>query len=238
MESPSKLLLGLEWVRAVGEYSVGHLMYSRLVKSAPPGDGHPVMILPGFGTSDASTEFMRKFICDIGYSCYPWGLGRNFGPRAGLDNMLAEIHRQAENIYSMHNRPLTLLGWSLGGVYAREVAKLQPSLFRHVVTLGTPFKKASAATNITFLYEIFSNDSSHRDPVILDRISTPPPVPFTSLYSRSDGVVSWQSSVEAPGDFVKNIEVPLASHLGLTHNPVTMSIVSNILTLSKENWTD
>jgi len=102
--------------------------------------------------------------------------------------------------------------------------------------MGTPFKGDFSNSHATFLYEILSKDKSHRDPQIIERVNMPPPVPFTSIYSKTDGVVHWKSSIEEVGKFSENIEVPGASHLGLGHNPITMYIVADRLTQDKENW--
>ena len=236
-QKPSKLLLGLEAVRGVYEYGMAHLLSMPLKYICPKGDGHPVMVLPGLGTSDSSTRYIRSFLDDLGYSSYPWGLGRNVGPRHGLDALIQNLSDRINYISEEHSwQPVTLIGWSLGGVYSREIAKINADKIRQVITLGTPFKGDAAGTNATFLYEILSRDKSHRDPNVLKKISVPPPVPFTSLYSKTDGVVHWQCSIEDEGPFRENVEVPGASHLGLGHNPISMFIIADRLKQTKENW--
>jgi hypothetical protein len=165
-------------------------------------------------------------------------MGRNLGPRHGLDNMLAQLVNNLTVIYEKADyTPVSLIGWSLGGIYAREVAKRVPHMVRQVITLGTPFKgDVSSGTNATALYELLSKDKSHRDPVIIKQLSIVPPVPFTSIYSKSDGVVDWKCSVEDEGEYIENVEVPDASHLGLGHNPVSMYIVATRLSQTKATW--
>jgi pimeloyl-ACP methyl ester carboxylesterase len=131
---------------------------------------------------------------------------------------------------------VSLVGWSLGGVYAREIAKLCPEVVRQVITLGTPFKMNNGGTNAARVYELLSKDKSHRDPAILRKIEQPPPVPFTSIYSKTDGVVHWKCSIEEHGGNTENIEIPGASHLGLGHNPIAMFVVANRLAQAKDNW--
>ena len=191
MEMPSKLLLSVEGIRSIYEYGLAWALHMPLQYIAPKGDGHPVMIIPGLGAADGSTYYLRNFIRSLGYRSYTWGQGRNLGPRQGLDNLLSDIHKRIEKIYRANdNQPVSLIGWSLGGIYSREVAKIDPSLIRQVITMGTPFKGTAASTNASFLYEILSNDTSHKDPEVLKKISEPPPVPFSSIYSKSDGVES------------------------------------------------
>ena len=237
MEMPSKLLLSVEGIRSIYEYGLAWALHMPLQYIAPKGDGHPVMIIPGLGAADGSTYYLRNFIRSLGYRSYTWGQGRNLGPRQGLDNLLSDIHKRIEKIYRANdNQPVSLIGWSLGGIYSREVAKIDPSLIRQVITMGTPFKGTAASTNASFLYEILSNDTSHKDPVVLQKISEPPPVPFSSIYSKSDGVVHWKASIEYPAPMIENIEIPGASHLGLGHNPISMYVIADRLTQHRYNW--
>lgn len=237
MEGPSKALLGLEGLRAVYEYGLSCLLIQPLKMLSPTGDGHPVVIIPGLGTADGSTHLIRSFLDDIGYKSYTWGLGRNLGPREGLDVLLSKVIKNIEEISAAHgNEPVSVIGWSLGGIYSREIAKLRPDLIRQVITLGSPFKGDSKSTNATFLYELLSKDKSHKNPDFLRKISEPPPVPFTSIYSKTDGVVYWKSSIEQPGSCIENIEIPGASHLGLAHNPMTLYVIANRLLCKKDSW--
>lgn len=237
MESPSTLLLGLEAARGIAEYGLSWILNLPLQSISPKGDGHPVLVLPGLGTTDSSTNFVRTFLSDLGYSAYPWGLGRNLGPRNGIDSMIDSLVDLLENIYVAEgDQQVSIIGWSLGGIYGRELAKRSPDLVRQVITLGTPFKAGENSTNVGRLYELLSRDSSHKDPEIVKKIAEPPPVPFTSLYSKTDGVVSWEASIEEEGVFSQNIEVPGASHLGLGHNPISMYIIANRLAQPKGTW--
>lgn len=237
MEVPSKGLLSLEFVRAVYEYGLGLLLDVPLQFICPKGDGHPVMVIPGLGAGDKSTQYIRRFFTNLGYDTHSWGLGRNLGPRNGLDHLMHQMVHRAENLYNATGeKQISLIGWSLGGIYAREIAKSRPEIIRQVITLGTPFKGLSHGTNVGMLYEILSKDKNHRDPGLIEKIATPPPVPFTSIYSKTDGVVHWKSSIEDLGDFYENIEVPAASHMGLGHNPISMYIIANRLTQTKERW--
>lgn len=238
MDAPSKTLLSLEAIRGLYEYGLGLLLSTPLQFMAPKGDGHPVMVIPGLGTSDGSTHYVRSFLDDIGYKPHTWGLGRNLGPRNGIENLLDDVTDQLKSISAQHDgAQVSVIGWSLGGIYGREIAKRAPNLIRQVITLGTPFKNDQGGTNASKLYELLSKDTSHKDPEILRRISEPPPVPFTSIYSKTDGVVQWQCSIEEPGSLIENIEVPGASHLGLGHNPISMYVIADRLTQTKKDWT-
>lgn len=234
---PSKFLLSVEVIRALYEYGLGFLLSGPLKFISPKGDGHPVIVLPGLGTADGSTYFVRNFLTHIGYDVHPWGMGRNLGPRNGLNSIISNLVKLTKSVsIASGNQQVSILGWSLGGIYAREVAKECPDLVRQVITLGTPFKN-STGTNVDVLYEFLSKNSIHKDPEMLKKIAVGPPVPFTSIYSKTDGVVNWQSSIEDVGPISENIEIPRASHLGLGHNPICMYVIANRLAQSANNWT-
>lgn len=237
MEEPSKILLGLEAIRSVYEYGLAWLLGMPLRFICPKGDNHPVMIIPGLGAADGSTYYVRNFLHDIGYKTYTWGGGRNLGPRDGLEPLMERLVKRVNIISDDNNgQQVTIIGWSLGGIYAREIAKHAPDKVRQVITMGTPFKGDAASTNATFLYELLSKDSSHKDPDIIRRIAEPPPVPFTSIYSKSDGVVHWHCSIENTREYSENIEIPAASHLGLGHNPISMYVLADRLKQTKDTW--
>lgn len=237
MSAPSKVLLSVEGVRGAYEYILGWALQNPVQYISPTGDGHPVLILPGLGGTDKSTHCIRHFLGKVGYNAHPWKLGRNLGPRRGFSDMIATISDRVLDIQNSANgREVSIIGWSLGGIYAREVAKHIPNSVRQVITLGTPFNNVSVGTNVSKIYDLISKDKSHRDPEIINQISQCPPVPFSSLYSKSDGVVHWECSIETADGQVENIIVPGASHLGLGHNPVAMYIIANRLVHTEHTW--
>jgi esterase/lipase len=237
MEEPSKVLLGLEGLRGIYEYGLAWALNIPLHHVSPKGDGHPVLIIPGLGGADGSTHYLRNFLEDLGYEAFPWGQGRNLGPRKGMDEMATRLTDLVESISrDTGGQQVSIIGWSLGGIYGREIAKLCPDVVRQVITLGTPFKMNSGGTNAERLYEFLSKDKSHKDPAVLQKLEQCPPVPFTSIYSKTDGVVHWQCSIEDEGAEIENIEIPGASHLGLGHNPISMYVIADRLTQTREHW--
>lgn len=229
LSPPNAWLLLLEG-RAPWEFAA-LLAATPWLKQLPRGDGHPVLVFPGLGANDLTTQPLRRFLDRLGYATAPWGQGFNFGPRRGvLECCEATLQRLARE----HDRPVSLLGWSLGGIYAREVAKLQPMLARCVITLGTPFTGHPRATNAWRFFELVSGQS-HEDETLLAQIRQTPPVPTSSIYSRSDGVVSWRCSVIEPGPLRENIEVH-ASHLGLGLNPIALYAVADRLAQDPARW--
>jgi len=195
------------------------------------GRGQPVMVLPGLGTNEHATFVMRRFLIGLGYRARDWGQGINTGPRGNLD-MFLQLHlqEQLQAVYHVCKRQkVVLLGWSLGGIFARELAKLRPDLVELVISMGTPLTGDPDATNAKFLYELFNGPSELADRLLLERIKQPPPVPCISIYSRSDGVVAWQSCVTDPQGSTRGIEVEGVSHLGLMSHPAALRAVAGVL---------
>lgn len=192
----------------------------------PRGDGHPVLVFPGMAANDLTTVPLRSFLRRRGYVARA-----NFGPRQGV------LERCADDIRALadkHGQPVSLIGWSLGGLYAREMAKLHPELTRCVITLGTPFSGHPKATNAWRIYELVSGGRVS-EPHLLEQIRKPPPVPTTSIYSRSDGIVSWRCSLNAPGPRAENIEVH-ASHVGMGMNPLALYAIADRLAQPVGHW--
>ena len=202
------------------------LLLSPLLMSAPKGDGHPVLALPGFLASDLSMAPLRRYLQALGYDTNAWNMGRNLGgvssKRAALRDLLARVHDTA-------GRKVSLVGWSLGGVYARDLALQMPDMVRAVITLGSPFTNDIRATNATRLYEALSGERVEDNPEIRAAIAGDLPVPATSVYSRTDGIVNWRTCVLRPSDTAENIEVYLASHIGLGVNPASLWAVADRL---------
>jgi pimeloyl-ACP methyl ester carboxylesterase len=226
---PSKLLLALEGGRALAEY-YATLAALPILRSAPRGDGHSVLIFPGLTASDASTLTLREFLRAHGYKAHEWGLGLNLGPREGV---LEACLDRVKKLRAESGRKVSLIGWSLGGIYAREMAKLAAEDVRCVITLGTPFTGSPRATNAWRVYELASGERI--DSMDNSRFASPPPVPTTSIFSRTDGVVAWQCSVERETPKAENIEVE-ASHIGLGAHPAVIYAIADRLAQPEGAW--
>jgi pimeloyl-ACP methyl ester carboxylesterase len=226
---PSRQLLMLE-VRAIMEMGAFFSTYP-LLRLGPRGDEHPVMVLPGLAASDTSTRPLRAFLKDRGYSAHGWKLGPNHGLRPGVEDAMQE--RLAE-LFDRYGQKVSLVGWSLGGIFARELAKQAPQQVRCVITLGSPFAGVRRASNAWRLYERVSEDRQD-DSERRARMRLAPPVPSTAIYTRSDGIVAWQGCLEAQGPLTENIEVE-GSHCGLGHNPVVLHAIADRLAQPEGHW--
>jgi len=222
---PPSLFLMLAEARSVFEFNTS-LLLSPLLMRAPRSDGHPVLALPGFLASDLSMAPMRRYLKELGYDTYAWNLGRNLGGVASKRGALRDLLKQ---IHETSGRKVSIVGWSLGGIYARDLALQVPDMVRSVITLGSPFANDITATNATRLYEALSGEGINDNPEIREAIAGDLPVPATSIYSRTDGIVNWRTSLLRPSDTAENIEVHLASHIGLGVNPAALWAVADRL---------
>ena len=230
---PSFFWLFTEIGRAATEYGAS-VPYRKLFAPKNKGDEHPVLVLPGFMASDFSTRPLRKFIQRLGYQAYGWDLGRNTAKPEFLDILFDKL----DQIYEKHDRRVSLIGWSLGGVFARQLAKARPELVRQVITLGSPFAGIDQPNNVAWVYNLISGGKRVRDvdPVLIENIPLPAPVPTTAIYTKEDGIVPWQLCIEKEDKIHQNIQVR-GSHLGLGVNPSVMEIIADRLLLTKRNWT-
>lgn len=202
------------------------LLLSPILMRAPRGDGHPVLALPGFLASDLSMMPLRRYLAELGYDAHAWRMGRNIG---GVAKMRIALRERLAEIHAASGRKVSVVGWSLGGVYARDLALQAPELVRNVITLASPFASDVRATNATRLYEALTGESVGDNPGLEQAIAGDLPVPVTSIYSRSDGIVNWRTCLLRPSDTAENIEVHFASHVGIGVNPAALWAVADRL---------
>ncbi|HSV44184.1 MAG TPA: alpha/beta fold hydrolase [Ramlibacter sp.] len=201
------------------------------LRRAPRGDGHSVLVLPGLVAGDRSTGLLRRFLRAQGWAPQAWHQGLNLGPRSGV---LEACQAHLERLHNDSGRRVSLVGWSLGGVYARELAKRLPRAVRQVVTLGSPVAGRGHASNARRLYEFVSGPRAYA-PELMARLHEPVPVPCTSVYSRSDGIVDWRASLQPAGPAAQNIGVP-ASHMGMGMNPLVLRLLAERLSQPEDDW--
>lgn len=231
VEPPSTFRLLLEG-RATGEL-LTTLALRPWLRRLPKGDGHPVLLLPGFLASDLSTRPLRAFLRDLDYWAHRWNLGRNLGSSAMLEARMSE---RLEAVHERHGRRVSLIGWSLGGVYARVLANRHPERVRCVITLGSPFARNARANQAWRLYEWLTDQKIDEIPAErMAEVRRTPPVPTTSIFSRSDGIAAWQSSIEPEGPLAESIEVS-GSHLGLGFNPLVLYAIADRLAEPEGVW--
>lgn len=227
IRAPHWMLLGSEPVRAAIEYL---RMRSMDVTALPRGDGHPVVIFPGLAASENSTGPLVRLCKQLGYAARDWGRGVNTGPRGDVAGWLDDLADHVDTLTAAHRSTMSLVGWSLGGFYAREVAKRLNGRVRQVITVGTPFAGRAEHTHAAWFYRMVNGQPPAFDDALLARFRTPPDVPTTSVFSRSDGIVAWQACVQNGGAHAENIEVA-GSHCGLAWNAHVFAIIATQLCL-------
>jgi pimeloyl-ACP methyl ester carboxylesterase len=193
---------------------------------APRGQAHGALVLPGLLAGDPSTHLMRRYLRHLGHLAWGWRLGRNIGPsNAILDGMVDVLRTLADRT----GQPVSVIGWSLGGIYARELARRHPEEIRQIITLGSPFNMVDARqsrADPVFQRRAHLYDAS-RVPS-REQVAQPIPVPSTAVYSRRDGIVAWQTCIEPASALHENVEVR-CSHLGFGVDPATLWLLADRL---------
>ncbi len=226
---PSKILTALEF-RAAGE-AAAMVAAMPLLANLAPGDGHTVLVLPGFGADDGSTSLLRSLLARLGYQAKPWKLGRNGGPTPYVaDGLRSLVKRHASA------GPVSIVGWSLGGIYAREIAREAPDAVRQVITLGSPIHMRQGDRSASSYVSDSSETPRYQARTVASEATRPPvPVPTTSVFTRTDGVVRYETCLTPAAPTHENIEV-YGSHCGLGMNPSVAYIVADRLRQDAGTW--
>ena len=232
MRAPSLALLLAEPMRAMLDALGSHVT----AHPASVGDGHCVIVYPGLGAGSMNTSQLRTFLRHAGFQANDWGGGVNIGHEGDFDDWLDGL---ADNVRAVQarsgGRKVSLVGWSLGGIFAREIAKRTPDAVRTVITLATPFAALGDATHAGAFYKMLNGDAGQIPPHIEARLRDSPPVPTTSIYSKSDGIVNWRGCIEKRSAGTESVEVD-ASHLGMVNHPDVLRIVANRLAQPEGRW--
>ncbi len=236
---PRFLDFATESLRATFEGVAMLLNRDELMERTPPGDARPVLVLPGFGANDTSTMVLRSFLKDKGFYAHGWKNGLNLGP--GEDS-LRQAKNRLDEIFNRHEgRKVTLIGHSLGGVYARELARAFPDKVDQVITLNSPFgADEHSELSIRIMLNLFHivygghRDFTGRAP-LTDHLLEPLPVPTTAVYSQTDGVVNWRQCLNPPGEKCENIEA-LGSHVGMGMNLQSLLVIIDRLNQKTGEW--
>jgi pimeloyl-ACP methyl ester carboxylesterase len=228
--APNPIYTGLEgrWMMEMAS----HYASRRWLRKLPKGDGHTVIVFPGFMTSEVSTRQMRSLLKHLGYDVRDWGMGRNVRFNAEVEEaMRAMVAKTAKEV----GAKVSLVGWSLGGVFAREIARAMPENVRSVITLGSPITGARHAALARPIFELLNGRPDPDLEARIDDMHVAPPVPTTVVYSKTDGIVHWHGALQEEGDQAENIRVP-ASHLGMGSNPLVMNILADRLSQPTDDW--
>jgi hypothetical protein len=223
----SGTLSGPSWRDLVGEGRA--VLRERLrpfranVGAVPRGDGHPVIVLPAFFCSDGMTRGFRQWLSALGYSAEGWGSGVNLGPTAAA---VTAVERLLLESTEATGAKASFVGVSLGGVLARALANAHPERVRRVITVCSPFRLPTASP-LAPVYRALAPLHSGQH-LLIDRLSEPPPMPTTAIYSRSDGVVAWRSCIDEPAPNRENIAID-GAHTTMLGNPRALRVIAERL---------
>jgi pimeloyl-ACP methyl ester carboxylesterase len=207
-----------------------------LLQRAPRGEPHPVLVLPGLMASDVSTHVLRTWLRRLGYPVVGWALGRNRGPTEEVNR---ELPLLVDRLAQEHGTTVSIVGWSLGGIFARRLAQRSPGQVRQVISLGSPLRLAGRplddSPGARAFQRLAPGQAPGRRQPSRRSLAGPLPVPSTAVYSRWDGVVDWRVCRQRPGPTSENVAVH-CSHLGMGHDPAVLWVVADRLALPRDEW--
>ena len=225
-------------------------MLQPILNRLPDGDGHTIITIPGFMGADGSTSHLRRFLVKRGYNAIPWSKGRNAADKqpSSLDAFLEyresiedEVAEQVRSEFERSGRKITLIGWSLGGLYSVALAHRFPQWIRQVITLGTPFGDPRGTSLYNILGRVYNNEVEVDEEALQRWVQHTYRggklrVPILTLYSESDGIVgAGIARCEGDPHYVTNIAV-MASHVGFPFNPLVYGVIANHLVEPHERW--
>jgi alpha/beta superfamily hydrolase len=220
IKKPSVFLHLTEIFRASYEWIKGALFLST-VSPQNIGKGQVVLVIPGLISTDALTVVLRKYLQKLGYQTFGWEMGLNLGRLESVDKLVQKVEKMKET----HQQKIVVIGWSMGGIFAREVAKATPQSIKKVITIGSPFADVFAPNWAKGVFDLV-NRGIKIDFVVMAQLPNPAPVPTVALYSKMDGIVPWQACREiVENDTHKNVEIG-GSHLGMGANPDVIKVVA------------
>lgn len=227
---PPMLLTALEAARVGVEYPAS-VVLDAAIPRRDVGGGHPVLVVPGFYGTDGLTGRLRSHLRKAGYRAHGWGLGRNVGL---TDRVVEELPARLDDLHERYGEPVSVVGWSFGGLLARWLAHERSDAVRRVLCLGSPWRPEGEVTRTTRMFERAADKHglSPRAREIVETLREPLAVPCTAIWSRTDGILNWRScaldeSVEG-GPVTENIAVP-SSHVGLVSNPLALAVLADRL---------
>jgi pimeloyl-ACP methyl ester carboxylesterase len=201
------------------------------------GEGQPVIVFPRQNAGPECTAALRRLLAEAGFRAHDWGHGMDEGPRAmGLSRFLRKLEDCVIDVFEVTQAPVTLLGWGLSGIYARELAKRANPLVRQVITLGTPFNTAADPQRQCRVIAMLDSGAERLPFAVRQRLRQRPPVPCTSLFSKDDGLVRWEQCVETETQISENVEVSGARHEELAGHPKAVEVITHRLAQPGDGW--
>lgn len=230
IKKPSWFLHLTEIFRAIAETFRGYF-FIKNKKFSNIGKGVPVMVVPGLLSSDRATILLRKYLHKLGFSVQGWEMGTNLGRMKSLE----ALQEKVKNLSRTSGQKVILIGWSMGGIFAREIAKQLPETVRYLITVGSPFANIHAPNHAKWVFTLLNKESDIDKDFTL-QLPNPANVPTMCLYSKKDGIVPWEACMEASQDELHINREVVSSHFGMGANPEVLIAIEEHLTnlLEKE----
>jgi esterase/lipase len=197
--------------------------------TAPRGDGRKIVLLPGFTLPEMALLPLATYLKYLGYDASTWGLGINGGD---VDDLTERFSARVTKMVETSSQPVTLIGWSLGGVIARETARLNSEAVREIITMGTPLIGGPKYTAVGQLYALREGlDLDEFELEVHDRNAVGLSQPLTVIFSKSDGVVGWKAAQDVYNPQARHVEVR-STHMALGANAKVWRIIADTLAAS------
>lgn len=201
------------------------------------GQGQPALVFPRQGTGPDGTAPLRRTLEEAGFRPFDWGLGRNDGPRGvSLHLWLRKLEESVIDAFEVTQAPVTLIGWGLSGIYARELAKRASPLVRQVITLGAPFNTGADPQRRCKVLGLLDAGPERMPLALRNALRQQPPVPCTAIYSKDDGVVRWEQCAERESHETENVELSGVGHEELATHPVALEVITHRLAQPEGSW--
>ncbi|MEO6606777.1 MAG: alpha/beta fold hydrolase [Aeromicrobium sp.] len=226
----------LELPRWMGEYASSRVV-DLITPSRTTGEGRPVLAIPGFSANDKMTGRLRGHLNHHGFKAHGWGQGSNIGL---TDELIDGLEARFTDLVKRYDEPISVVGWSFGGVLARHLAHTYPDDVRQIVCLGSPWRADGERTRATAMFEKSrkKHGISDRARPMIDLLRGNVPVPTTAVWSKSDGIVPWRGcrvdDATLPA-IAENVEI-VSSHVGMVASPVALAVVVDRLSQPLDNW--
>ncbi|MFT7249535.1 MAG: esterase/lipase [Arcticibacterium sp.] len=228
IKKPSFLLHITEIFRAIFQ-AIKAWLFIRTCSYHNIGKGQVVLIVPGLMGTDLSTKMLRSFLNKMGYRTFGWGMGRNKGRFGDLPKLVEKI----KNLHEGSGQKIILIGWSMGGIFAREVSKQIPEAVKHLITMGSPFGNIHAPNNAKWVFDLL-NPEREEMPEFENQIYQSANVPTLAIYSKSDGIVPWEACMEPVEDDLHHNKELKSSHFGMgTNKEVFEAVLERLKGLKK-----
>lgn len=219
IKKPSWLLHFTEVFRAIIETFRGYF-YVKRKPFENVGNGIPVMVVPGLLSTDWATTLLRKYLGKLGFNVSGWEMGMNLGRMESLEALKEKVRL----LHKSSGQKIILIGWSMGGIFSREVAKQMPECVRQLITIGSPFANVNAPNHAKWIFDLLNNRNKI-DEEFTRQLPQPASVKTLCLYSKRDGIVPWQACMELNEDELHRNEEVKSSHFGMGANPNVLRAV-------------